>query len=186
MEVKKCQVALLQPKVSFLSETQYYEILKKDTGTIKVINERGFDFNVSNGIVEEGMYSSDQFTETVEVTRTQLIEILGAVGDTVFSVSFNKMPTADTINETIESLNKGSILPVKEMKKRVKEAFKGEERILVGYLISTETGFGRSMVIDLEIKRDLAKPDYDNRIRQVDHRSLNWLIHKNTKYTVKK
>jgi hypothetical protein len=186
METKKCQVTLLQPKVSFLSETQYYEILEKNTGTIKVVNERDFDFNVSNGIVEEGMYSSDQFTETVEVTRTQLIEILGAVGDTVFSVSFNKMPTADTINETIESLNRGSILPIKEMKKKIKEAFKGEERILVGYLISTETGFGRSMVIDLEIKRDLTKPDYDNRIRQVDHRSLNWLVHKNTKYTVKK
>lgn len=186
MENKKCQVALLQPKVSFLSETQYYEVLSIERDTIKVLNERGFDFSASHAIVEEGMFSSDQFAETVEVTRTQLIEILGSVGDTVFTVSFNKMPTADSINEAIESLNKGSILPVKEMKKRVKEAFKGEERILVGYLISTETGFGRSMVIDLEIKRDLSKPDYDNRIRQVDHRSLNWLIHKNTKYIVKK
>jgi hypothetical protein len=174
---------------SKLSETQYYTVIDVNVDNITVRNERGMEFNVSHAIVEEGMYSSDQYTldpeHELQVTRTELIEIFRKVGDTVFTVCFNKQPDAETINNAIESLNNGKILPIKEMKKVVKEAFKGEVRILTGYLIATETGFGRSMVIDLELIRG-ENPLWDARIRQVDHRSLNWLIWKNTKYTVKK
>ena len=66
----------------------------------------------------------------------------------------------------------------------VKEAYKGENRTLIGYLKHTETGFGRSSVIDLEQERG-DNPDWDARTRQVDHRTLNWLISKNVKYIVK-
>ena len=185
---KKCSVNQLGLGDK-LSETQYYEVIKIDSMSIKVRNERGMEFQVSNAIVEEGMYSAHQVSvepeHNLEVTRTELIEIFRNVGDTVFTVCFNKQPDADTINEAIESLNNGKILPIKEMKKVVKEAFKGEVRVLTGYLINTETGFGRSMVIDLNLARG-TNPNWDARIRQVDHRSLNYLIWKNTKYTVKK
>lgn len=181
---KKVQANSLE-KGQYLSETQYYQIQRVDIASIVVKNERDFEFTVSKRIVEEGMYSASQYDQEVEVTRTELIEIFRTVGDTVFTVNFNKMPTADVINIAIEGLNKGKILPIKEMKAKVKEAFKGEERTLIGYLVKTETGFGRSMVIDLEQQRG-DKPDYDQRLRQVDHRTLNWLIHKNIKYKVRK
>ena len=169
-----------------LSETQYYMVVDVLPGTgVRVRNERNFEFTISAKIVEEGIYSAAQFIETKEVTRTELIEIFSHVGDTVFTVNFNKQATAKAVNEAIESTNKGKILPIKEMKKIIKDAFDGEERTLVGYLISTETGFGRSLVIDLEEQRG-DKPDWDARLRQVDHRTLNWLISKNIKYTVRK
>lgn len=172
-----------------LSETQYYTVVKvHDFGlqsTVVVRNERGFEFSIGKNIVEEGIYSASQFNETVEVTRTELIDIFRKVGDTVFTVCFNKQPAAEDINAAIESTNKGKILPIKEMKKIIKEAFKGEERILTGYLVSTETGFGRSMVIDLALERG-DNPNWDARLRQVDHRTLNWIISKNVKYVVKK
>lgn len=173
-----------------LSETQYYTVIDViRNSTIRVKNERGMEFNISNAIVEEGMYSANQYItdseHEIQVNRTELIEIFRKVGDTVFTVCFNKQPDADTINDAIESLNKGKILPISEMKKKVKEAFKGEVRVLTGYLIATETGFGRSMAIDLSLERG-TNPNWDARIRQVDHRSLNWLIWKNFKYTVKK
>ena len=181
---KKSEFTVLK-KGDFLSEIQYYKVVDIVGGTVQVENERGFKFAVSSGIVEEGMFSANQFTEEVSLTRTELIEQLGKVGNTIFTVNFNKLPTADTINEAIESLNNGKILPIKEMKKKVKEAFKGEERTLIGYLVNTETGFGRSTVIDMEQSRG-DNPEWDARLRQVDHRTINWLIHKNTKYIIKK
>jgi hypothetical protein len=163
----------------FLSETQYYRAISKDESRLFVKNERGLEFYIGANIVEEGIYSASQFIETLKISRTELIKIFNEVGDTVFTVCFNKQPTADSINTAIESANKGKIIPIKDLKKLVKE-----ERVLTGYLISSETGFGRSMVIDLEGDRG-NNPDWDGRMRQVDHRTLNWLIYKNVKYIVK-
>lgn len=173
-------------KGDFLSETQYYEVVGVNPSGIQVKNERGFEFGIQSGIVEEGIYSASQVLEEVQVTRTELIEIFSKVGDTVFTVCFNKQPTSESINEAIESANKGKILPIAELKKLVKAAYKGEERILTGYLVKVETGFGRSMVIDLEADTSKSTPEWDARLRQVDHRTLNWLISKNVKYIVKK
>lgn len=54
----------------------------------------------------------------------------------------------------------------------------GELRELIGYLINTENEFGRSNVIDLEVKTG-------NRTRQVDHRTIDGLVLKNVLYVVK-
>lgn len=168
----------------FLSETQYYRVNRVDSQTITVVNERNFEFNVGKTIVEEGMFTAHQYNQELKVSRTELIEIFSQVGDTVFTVNFNKQPKATDINDAIAEANKGKIIPIAELQKIVKAAYKGEERTLVGYLIGVETGFGRSTVIDLEAEKG-SKPDWDGRLRQVDHRTLNWLISKNVKYCVK-
>lgn len=58
----------------------------------------------------------------------------------------------------------------------------GEERTLIGHRVGTENYLGRTNVIDLEhqISRKKGIP-----LRQVDHRTLKWLIYKGTKYSVK-
>jgi hypothetical protein len=180
----KCDVSKVK-EGDFLSEIQYYRVKSHSGGLpVVVVNERGYQFGIAESILAEGSFSANQFTETVQVTRTELIERFGSVGNTVFSVNFNKQPKVSDINDAIESANKGKILPIKDIKKLVKEAYKGEERTLVGYLVQTETGFGRSTVIDLEAEKG-DKPDWDGRLRQVDHRTLNWLIFQNVKYVVK-
>lgn len=55
----------------------------------------------------------------------------------------------------------------------------GNERVLKGRLVKPEPLLGRSMVEDLESK------DAKNRLRQVDHRTINWLIVDGVKYVVK-
>lgn len=55
----------------------------------------------------------------------------------------------------------------------------GEERVLRGRLVQPEPLLGRSQVEDLDIDRS------KHRIRQVDHRTIKWLIVGNVKYTVK-
>lgn len=54
----------------------------------------------------------------------------------------------------------------------------GEERILRGRLIRPEPLLGRSMVEDLDV-------DADHKVRQVDHRTINWLIVDGVKYITK-
>ncbi len=53
-----------------------------------------------------------------------------------------------------------------------------EERVLRGRLVKHEALLGRSMVEDLDIATG-------NRIRQVDHRTLVWLVVDNIRYVVK-
>ena len=53
----------------------------------------------------------------------------------------------------------------------------GQERVLRGRLIRPEPLLGRSMVEDLDLNEE-------HRIRQVDHRTLKWLIVNNIKYIV--
>lgn len=56
----------------------------------------------------------------------------------------------------------------------------GKERTIRGRLLSSESLLGRSTVEDLDISLK------ENRIRQVDHRTINWLILDFIKYTVNK
>ena len=50
---------------------------------------------------------------------------------------------------------------------------------MVCHMVEVENNLGRSLVIDL-------KADGDNKFRQVDHRTIESIIFKNTKYALKK
>lgn len=86
----------------YLSETQYYKIVNIVGPMVEVENERGFTFSINKNIIEEGIYTADQFTEEVKVSRTELINIFTNLGDTVFTVCFNKQPKPEDINDAIE------------------------------------------------------------------------------------
>jgi len=54
----------------------------------------------------------------------------------------------------------------------------GEKRTMIAHLLDTENHMGRSQVRDLLIT-------FGNPLRQVDHRTINWLIVKGVKYELK-
>jgi len=175
-----------------LSEIQYYEVLAVGTNSVAVKNERGMEFNISSSIVREGIFSANQFTETKELTKTELADLFSHIGDTVFTVNFNKQLKDKDAREGLFGLYAnagGTILSEKEYQTKVKEVlksvFKGEERTLIGYRIGSDFNLGRSHVIDLQAEKG-TNPEWDSRIRQVDHRSINYVIYKNTKFTLKK
>lgn len=69
--------------------------------------------------------------------------------------------------------------PPKDMpaaKQLAKQCLQGREQTLFCYLSKSEGKLGRSLVIDL------AKGGF----KQIDHRSIQWLIIDNVKYTLKK
>lgn len=61
------------------------------------------------------------------------------------------------------------------------EKMDGSERVLRGRLVAPEPLLGRSMVEDLDEPRDSKR----GRMRQVDHRTLRFIICNNVKYVVK-
>ena len=162
-----------------LSETQYYKIMSIEDTKICVSNERGFTFNIGKNIVEEGMYTSNQYDKEVKMSRTDIVNIFENAKDNIFTINFNKLPTEKSVIEKLSKVQISSLGSNKELKKLSKQLMLGEERTIVGYLIHTEPKMGRTSVVDLEI--DPKK----YRLRLVDHRTINWLILKNVKYVVK-
>jgi hypothetical protein len=153
--------------------------LNKYSGSTPVTNEEGLSWEITNGIVEKECYTANQAEEEIKVSRTELIDIFSKVGDTIFTVNFDKLPTAEDFLALTRGEG-GKIRSFEEMTKDFKK-FKGENRTIVGYMIKIENGFGRSLVIQAFYKDEKDKKSF----RQIDHRTLNWLIFKNKKYVVK-
>ena len=181
-QVNTKKIDIAQLKVGdYLSETQYYQVTSITSDSVGVKNERGLTFNVDLDIVEEGMRSASQYKVEKQVTRTEICEYLASAGNNVFTINFDKQvkvkDSADKINELLANVD--NYKTKKSITEFTKDLLTGENRTLVGYLINSEPMTGRSTVIDLEVAID------KHRLRQVDHRSIQWMILKNVKYIVK-
>jgi len=101
---------------------------------------------------------------------------------------------SDSVNsaDSFETTEKVGITKIVEIFESVREnvfsvTFEkkdGSPRKLRGYMVKRETGMGRSMVIDLDLDKK-EHPTYDNRLRQVDHRTISELIVDGVRYVVK-
>jgi hypothetical protein len=118
------------------------------------------------------------------VTRSRLAEILtDEVRDAAFTVQFSKQPTSKRAQDLVDKALKDNTIPEgRGRKRKLKEVadacLGGEKRILRGHLIRKEAFMGRSMVVDLDIENT-------HNERQVDHRSLDYLIVRGKKYRKK-
>lgn len=177
---------------SRLSEMQFYTVVdphatdSRGRRVVKVKNESGMELYITPDIVDNCMWSSDQFETTEKVSRTRLAEIFSQAHGAVFTANFNKKVDKDELETRIKEIVKarpgGQVESHRAFEARfdaaVPDLTRGQERTLTGYLISSDN-MGRSKVIDLAIEGK-------NNIRQVDHRTLNWVIYKGVKYVVKK
>lgn len=167
-----------------LSRISFMEVVGNSGGqNVNVKNEDGFEWYISGGIISEECYSTQQ-EETKKVSRTELAEILMNARDAIVVVNFHKQASADTVHAKLTDADGEKVT-----KKLLGSLLKGEERTMTGYVIATEPVLGRTVMIDLEKKKVITPTKdgegHDIRQRLVDHRSLNWLIYKNVKYTVK-
>jgi hypothetical protein len=129
-----------QIKKGEVLSTTLYTTVQKKTADGRSFAIKGPQF------IEGSMNSSEQFTTTKKVSRTEVVEAFVNAGDSVFTVNFIK---AD-----------------------------GQERVLVGRLLNTENHMGRSNVEDLQTTDK-------NKMRQVDHRTINWTIVRGIKWMTK-
>lgn len=119
----------------FLSRISYMRVISVDGDSVEVENEAGFRWSIGRSIVEAEAVSSDQFTETQKVTRTELARILECdVRDSVFSVAFTKLPDAAEQERTLAAADLST--PAKR-KRIAKELGVGKERVLHGHNADT-------------------------------------------------
>ena len=79
------------------------------------------------------------------------------------------------MREKLSSLDFKDLKDESKRKAIARELLSGKETVIVGRLSKASGKLGRSLIIDLPTQG----------YRQVDHRSIKWLILKNVKYTVK-
>ena len=159
-------------KGEYLSTTMYVRILGKTANGLEVEDSNGAKFEIrGKDLIENTFASAKQYGSTKKVSMTELAEIIENVGDTVFTVNFNKKTKPADVAKAL----KGKTLTTKN----VETAMVGEERTLVGYRLGTEPKLGRTSVYDLEAANQ------GFAARQVDHRTINWIVWNGTKYQLK-
>ncbi len=164
-----------------LSETQYYSVVKIVGEKVQLKNAQSQDVVVDKNYVEDCLTSGEQHTSEVKISKTDLTKLFLENANVAFTVSFNKqVKEADVVAEIMESYSKSTPKELETaVKKAVKRALNGEERILTGYHAGAQDEFGRVQAIDMNVKAG------EHPLRLVDPRQLNYLILKGVKYIVK-
>lgn len=127
----------------------------------------------------ENMDSADHFEKEVPSTMTQLAEILEGASDTIFQVQFHKKPNEQSVVQSLSTTTAAALKDKAVQQALVKSIVDGELCHMTCHLVEAENMLGRSTVIDLNTKSD-------NKFRQVDHRTIEFIIIRNVKYSLKK
>lgn len=175
-----------------LSETQYYSVEKISGDKVQLKPDSGDPIVVDKGYVENFLNSSIQYDTEEKITRTEAAAKFLASSGVALTVNFNTQVKEKDALEQMASIypNKGGkMLSEADFKKKAKEILNsvitGKERTMIGRHYGSVNEFGRVSFIDMEEKKDETKPEYDSRTRQVDPRTINWMVIKGVKYITK-
>ena len=155
----------------------FVKVTAIDGNKVTVKNHLGGSWLISRDLIEREIWSADHFSQEVKCTMTDLSEILGNCKDTVFTVQFRKQVAPKTVSETLAKFPFKDLREPARVKQLTKDVLEGETVRITGRLVESENHLGRSLVIDLK-----ACPNSNS--RQVDHRSIDWIIFRNAKYSL--
>lgn len=131
---------------------------------------------MSKDLLLNSAYSADHYGKELKVTMTDLAALIEQCSDTIFKVSFKKKVDPQDV---VEKLQSGNLSDQKEMKVLSKDIVDGKQCEITGHLVSNEHLMGRSLMIDLNAPKGKG-------FRYVDHRTIQYIIFKNVKYTLGK
>lgn len=158
-----------------------------DGNSIRVRNVQGFEWSVGCDIVEREFHIAGHVVKNVKVRPSDFEHIFkDSVGDNVFQVTFNKLPSVDSGVEAIDAID-WSTASVAAKKKAVKMAQTGEVRTLTGRLKinafqsndKMPEALGRMKVIDMDQEASGEPAE-----RLVDLRTITELVVAGTRYHV--
>lgn len=182
-----------------LSETAYYVVQKKvSNGDVIVNDELGNEITLSKAYVDSiDLPSADKFDSEEEKTATELSEICKSRPYAVMTVcnipqgkektkkqlAIDRAAWAEEVGRVF--MAKGASALEEYASKPVETKEKTEPRTFRGRWVGVPDTFGRVTFIDME-KPIPAEGAYDSRVRQVDTRTIQWLVVDGVKYTLKK
>jgi hypothetical protein len=162
----------------WFSSTNYIKIDKVESGKVEVISANGGKWSMSKDLVQK-MDSADHFDYEIPMNRGELVEMLENTKDTIFTICFRKKVQPKNISNRIIEEGEDFVGNLSQCKKLAKNFLEGELCVMVAKLINLEPKLGRSMVKDLRVP-------FGYNLRQVDHRTIEWIIFKNRKFIFKK
>ena len=121
------------------------------------------------------MHNASVFATEEKLSMTKVAEMLLSANTACFTVCFTAKVDEKAVKEKLSAVSYKDIQDKAKAKELAHDILQGKETTIVGRLSKSMGHLGRSLVIDLPSKG----------YRQVDHRTLKWLILKNVKYVVK-
>lgn len=168
------------------SEICFYTVEKVNGNQVVLKNDDGESIEVSKEYAETFLSSGTEFETTEKLSRTELIEKFMTCTGVAMEANFNKqVKEADVVKEILENYQNSTPKEFDvKVKKSVKKALQGEERVIIGRHWGSKDEFGRIHFTDMKLDKDSTKA-YDVRQRLVDPRTLNYFVCRGIKYQVK-
>lgn len=174
---------------SILGESQYYKVEKIVGNKIQLLPDGGESIIVDSKYVEKYLDSADQFNKEEKITKTQLADLFINNPRIVMTVAFYKaskvkskkaykaelMEQAESVG--IQFLKLGSSAIEKALENPVLSYILGELRVMRGRHYGDVDDLGRMHFTDMDAT--------DARARQVDPRTIQYVIIDNIKYILK-
>jgi hypothetical protein len=181
---------------SILSETSFFTVEKVNSTNIEVRDDNGNQLTIGKDYVEKILDSADIYENEEKKTMTELAELLINSPRIAMTVAFYKKDTEKTKKayeaekqEKIQEIQNAKVADLPGLlndliENPLSKVIPGELRVMKGRHYGNVDDLGRLHFVDMEIQR--TKTDYDDRMRQIDPRTVVYIIVGNTKFTLKK
>lgn len=179
-----------------LSETSFYVVKEVQQTKVIVNDDFGHEITLGKPYVQQITISADHFESEEKKTMTELADIFINNPRMALTVAYITKTTEKTKKEfeaekltKIKEIQSAPIGKVEALlnnliENPITKEIPGKLRVMKGRHYGNMDDLGRVHFIDMEIKRDTTK-DYDTRSRQVDPRTIQYLIVNKVKYILK-
>lgn len=183
-------------KGEILSETSFYIVKEVQADRVLVTDDLGNEIGLSKKYVDQITVSADAWETEEPKSMTELAEIFINSPRIAMTVAFTtkdiektkkdyELEKATKIHEIMTaSLSTTSKLLEDLIENPITRTIPGSLRVMKGRHYGSVNDLGRVSFIDMEVKKDSGK-DYDSRTRQVDPRTIQWLIINKVRYYLK-
>lgn len=190
------KAAALQ-KGAILSETSFYTVRGVlPDGTVELTDDLGNDLKISSQYVESILNSADQFSREEKGSMTKLAELFINSPRVAMTVAYFKQDKKKLVKDfkaekeaKIKEIQEASLSNASKLledliENPISRIIPGELRVMKGRHYGKVDDLGRIAFTDMEQDKG-SKSDYDARLRQVDPRTIQYVIVGGTKYTLK-
>ena len=182
---------------SILSESSFFIVKSINKDDIAMVDDFGNELTIGKPYVQNILSSADSFVSEEKKTMTELAEIFIGSPRIAMTVAFYKKDVTKTQKaykaEIAAAVAKVQAARVSEVEglltslieNPISKVIPGELRVMKGRHYGHVDELGRIHFTDMEQTRDISKRDYDTRKREVDPRTILYLIVNNVKYSLK-
>ena len=183
-------------KGTVLSETSFYKVTKVESDHVVVNTDDGVEVKLSNAYVEKILDVADYFDSEEKKTATELADILLNNPRVAMTVAFYKKDETKPkkVYEAekkakIEEIQSASLANASKLledliENPISKVIPGELRIIKGRHEGHQNDLGRLHFVDMNLEK--TAKDRDDRERQVDPRTIQYVIVRGVKYSLKK